>query len=87
MVDGLLEAPLEPGEAATPLLADAADVDALLREPQVGVVGPEVQPEFGPVDGRYILDLKLDSTKEYRYTKEGKAVLEEKCLYWVLWVL
>ena len=48
MVDGLLEAPLKLGEAATPLVADAADVDALLREPQVGVVGPQVQPELGP---------------------------------------
>ena len=26
-------------------------------------------------------------TKEYRYTKEGRAIPEEKCLYWVLWVL
>ena len=25
--------------------------------------------------------------KEYRYTKEGRAIPEEKCLYWVLWAL
>ena len=29
----------------------------------------------------------LGASKEYRYTKEGRAVPEEKCLYWVLWVL
>ena len=25
--------------------------------------------------------------KEYRYTKPGRAVLDQKCLYWVVWVL
>ena len=26
-------------------------------------------------------------TKEYRYTKPGRAVLDLKCLYWLVWVL
>ena len=48
VVNGLFETPFELREPAASIVADAADVDALLSEPQVGVVGAKVQPEFCP---------------------------------------